>query len=243
MDIWVLGCGPSLREVCIPPDVFTIGTNNSYKQHWSPIWAGTDIRALRRDYQEIEVHNRPLMWFSAIDPDRIKLDREPGKPLEFIQRPERPSLRKAGVFAYWVACHVFRASRVHLIGFDMEAAPVHFDDGKQSDWSYESQRFQMLEIQRKYDVETWIWLTGDEIFYPLKALPCKSVRVAADGSVVNFGAERDITQGVQLPQEFSMPGQQIKLRRKIKKTDDPTPFASRFEAFFDEDTNGENANG
>ncbi|GAG44928.1 unnamed protein product, partial [marine sediment metagenome] len=62
MDIWVLGCGPSLAEVPIPPDVFTIGVNNSYKHHWSPVWAGGDFRALRRDYTEIEPTDRALLY-------------------------------------------------------------------------------------------------------------------------------------------------------------------------------------
>lgn len=195
MDVWVLGCGPSLKEVNIPPDVFTIGTNSSYKVHWSPVWAGTDLRALRRDYA-VEDHERPLVWFAGIDPARVGVRLRPGRPLVSILRPERPSLRKAGVFAYWLACEVFKASRVHLVGFDMETRPSHFDDARFSD-TYVSQRFQLKEIQEKSGVESWIFLI--DRFVPVSSLPAKGMRV---GRLYYSGKEKDITEGMMLPQDL-----------------------------------------
>ena len=206
MDIWVLGCGPSLSEVSIPPDVLTIGVNNSYKHHWSPVWAGGDLRALKRDYADIEDTDRPLIYFSSIDPKRVFVKVRPGRPLEFISRPERPNLRKGGTFAYWLACNVFKATRVHIIGFDMETNPKHFDGDKLSDWNYAPQRRNMKAIQKASGVESWIFIDGS--WMPVAMLP-------ATGKAFESGTyrERDITEGCVRPQDFDFGPYLDKFRR------------------------------
>jgi len=154
------------------------------------VWAGVDLRALRRDYA-VGDEKRSLMYFSAIDPARVHVKPVPGRPLEFILRPERPTLRKAGVFAYWLAAQVFEATRVHLVGFDMEMSPGHFDSTAPSDPSYLGQRRQIREIQDEFHLETWIFLGG--AFRPFGSLPQSGVRVHS---------ERDITEGILRPQDI-----------------------------------------
>ena len=198
MECWVLGCGPSLTEVQIPQDVFTIGINNSYKHHWSPVWCGTDLRALRRDYK-VEDAKRPLVWITAIHPERVSVREVPGRPLIEIPLAERVSLRKGGVFGYWAAIYLFGATKVHLVGFDMESDCRHFDrpDEKLAQ-TYIAQRYQLAEIQKASGVESWIRLKG--AFYPVESLP-------SDGRVIKgmhfLGpGEMDITNGIPLPQDY-----------------------------------------
>lgn len=194
----MLGCGPSLTEVQIPQDVFTIGINNSYKHHWSPVWCGTDLRALRRDYK-VEDAKRPLVWFTAIHPPRVGVHEVPGRPLIEIPLSERISLRKGGAFAYWVAVNIFKATRVHLIGFDMESDCRHFDDlDKTLTQTYVSQRYQLVQIQKASQVESWIWIKGG--FHPVESLPTNGMEV---GGLKYIGSgERDVTSGMPLPQDF-----------------------------------------
>lgn len=197
MEVWVLGCGPSLAEVQIPQDVFTIGTNNSYKHQWSPIWAGTDLRALRRDYNDIEDNQRPLLYLSAIDPARVGVKPRQGRPLVYIPHGERVTLRKAGVFAYWAALRLFGATQVHLIGFDMEANATHFDSDALTNQTYISQRYQLVKLQKEYGVPSWIWI--DNKFYPIADLPTTGYEL---GGLTYTGQENDVTQGFPMPQDY-----------------------------------------
>ena len=206
MDIWVLGCGPSLGEVQIPPDVLTIGVNNSYKHHWSPIWAGGDLRALKRDYNAIKDTDRPLIYFTSIDPKRVLVKTRPGRPLEHILRPERPKMRKGGTFAYWLACNVFKATRVHIIGCDMETNPKHFDSDGASDWNYAPQRHHMKEIQKASGVESWIFISGE--WMPVSMLPSSGVELETGAY-----RELDITEGCVRPQDYDFAPYQEKFRR------------------------------
>ncbi len=198
MECWVLGCGPSLTEIQIPQDVFTIGINNSYEHHWSPVWCGSDLRALRRDYKVADA-KRPLVWITAIHPPRVGVHEVPGRPLIEIPLKERVQLRKGGVLGYWAAIHLFGATRVHLVGFDMESDQRHFDrPDKKLSQTYISQRYQMVQIQKASGVESWIYLKGQ--FYPVEALPTTGYEVRG---VHYIGpGEMDVSKGIPLPQDY-----------------------------------------
>ncbi len=170
MDIWILGCGPSLGEVSIPPDVLTIGTNDSYRHHWSPVYVTSDAQSLRRDYPENKA--QAIIYYTAINPARPipPIDILPGRPLEPIYKPERPSLRKSGVIAAWVAVNCFKATRLHFIGFDMEASRGHFTGAiERTGWerTYGAQRMRLRSICA--DTEAYIWV--QDHFAPVDALP------------------------------------------------------------------------
>ncbi len=180
MDAWVLGCGPSLAEVEIPRDALSIGTNNSYERVWSPIYATSDKDALKRDYP---YKSRALLHIAAIDPERPEVDveRVADRPLEYITRPERPMLRKSGVFAYWIAKHIFKADRVMLVGFDMETSIGHFDGREAPNGdtqNYFAQRERLRKLHDQYGGETWIWLL--DRFIPLQNLPAEHDEVKED---------------------------------------------------------------
>ena len=167
MDIWVLGCGPSLGEVQIPPDVFTIGINDSYLHHWSPIYVTTDANALRRDYPENKA--QALVYYTGINPERPipPIERLPGRPLDSVYKPERPSLRKSGVFAAWVAVKCFKATSIHFIGLDMEIRRGHFSGAlERVGWerTYGAQRKRLRDICT--DIEAYIWV--EDHFAPVK---------------------------------------------------------------------------
>ncbi len=170
MDIWILGCGPSLDDVEIPKDVLTLGTNDTYLRHWSPIYVTTDVNALRRDYPENKA--QALIYFTAINPERPipPIDRISGRPLESIYKPERCNLRKSGVFAAWVAVNCLKATRLHFIGFDMEASRGHFAGAlTRVGWerTYTAQRERLADICK--DIEAHIWIK--DRFVPVSVLP------------------------------------------------------------------------
>lgn len=215
MDVWVLGCGPSLAQVEIPSDAFCIGTNNSYKQHWSPVWAGCDLRALRRDYA-IADSLRPLVWLTAIDPKRVSVKETPGRPLIHIPLQERIQLRKAGVFAYWAAIALFKATRVFLVGFDMEGDCRHFDQpGKRLTQTYIAQRYQLVQFQKETGVESWIWI--EDSFHPVKSLPTTGYKL---NGLYYSGEEVDVTKGIPLPQHYwyNLPDEAVR-RRAARKAE------------------------
>ncbi len=170
MDIWILGCGPSLDDVEIPPNVLTIGTNDTYLKYWSPIYVTTDANALRRDYPENKA--QAIIHYTAINPERPipPIDRIAGRPLESIYKPERCSLRKSGAFAAWVAVNCFKATRLHFIGFDMEISRGHFKDAlTRVGWerTYTAQRERLADICK--DIEAHIWIK--DRFVPVSVLP------------------------------------------------------------------------
>jgi hypothetical protein len=213
MDCWVLGCGPSLTQVQIPQDVFTIGINNSYKHHWSPVWCGTDLRALRRDYK-VDVPYRPLVYLTAIDPVRVGVHEVPGKPLIQIPLAERVTLRKGGVFGYWAALKLFGATRVHLLGFDMESDCRHFDAPEHVlDQTYVSQRYQLVQLQKQFGVESWIWHRGG--FFPVESLPTTGMEVRG----INYigPGEQDVTKGMPMPQDYwkNLPQEWFEKRKRM----------------------------
>lgn len=176
-DVWVLGCGPSLRDVEIPEGVIRIGTNNSYETVYSPIYATSDKDALKRDYPHL---SRALAHFAAIDPQMVGVPRVAGRPLEYIPRPERPMLRKSGVFAYWLALQCFKAERVHLVGYDMETAIGHHHGrpAERETDNYFAQRKRLKKLHKEFGVPTWIWLI--DRFISIDALPKEEDEVKAD---------------------------------------------------------------
>ncbi len=150
--------------------MLTIGTNASYLHHWSPIYVTTDANALRRDYPENKA--RALIYYTAINPEKPipPIERIPGRPLESIYMPERSALRKSGVFAAWVAINCFKATRVFLLGFDMEFSRGHFKSAtKRVGWerTYATQRLRLREVCK--DTEAHIWI--QDHFAPVEALP------------------------------------------------------------------------
>jgi hypothetical protein len=139
--------------------VLRIGTNNSYKKRWSPIWAGADRNALRRDYRRA----RAFAYNSASKPEKSGLTR---KQVTFIPHTEAHPVCRVGSFAYWLAARVFRAEAIYLIGFDMETAQGHFD-GPAEPRDYSDTRDALRQHWERLRVPTWIW-RGE--FVPLETI-------------------------------------------------------------------------
>ncbi len=130
----------------------------------------TDANALRRDYPENKA--QALIYYTGINPERPipPIERLPGRPLDSVYKPERPSLRKSGVFAAWVAVKCFKATSIHFIGLDMEMRRGHFSGAlERVGWerTYGAQRKRLRDICE--NIEAYIWV--EDHFAPVDSLP------------------------------------------------------------------------
>lgn len=140
----------------------TIGVNDSWKKHKSPIYATADEFAIKRDYPSAGAY---IYYFTRPGPEKPRLER--------ITLPDRPKVRFSGSFAYWIAT-LLRPTRIRLLGFDMETDVGHFHENKSTRVAeriirsryrrpnyYGVLRRQLLEFHRDRPVETFIWCRGE----------------------------------------------------------------------------------
>lgn len=150
--MWVLGCGPSLNEVCIPPHVFTIGVNTSYLKHWSPIYTTCDSAALRRDYGRAAA----LHYISGIRPEKVDLHGR--KDIEYSGYI---TIARSGTLAYWAALKLFKADFVKLVGFDMDWKQGHFNEEEVKPVDYDAHTKPVLGFWlEEFQCPTKIWRDG-----------------------------------------------------------------------------------
>ncbi len=147
----MLGCGPSLRDICIPPHAFSIGVNNSYLKHWSPIYATCDSKALKRDVNRAHA----LSYYSAVNPKKVGVER---KDVVFF---EGLRVARSGTFAYWLALQCFKATKVYLAGFDMDFRQGHFTSDEVQPVDYSTHTKPVLRRWwEEFQVPTKIWRDG-----------------------------------------------------------------------------------